>query len=232
MNTYIVATTKPWNIKTFKEKICRYPGKWFLISDPKKLTPSLIKKIKPLYIFFPHWSWIVPGEILNLAKCVCFHETDLPYGRGGSPIQNLISRGYHKTMISAIRMEKGVDTGPIYLKRHASLDGSAQEIFERNAKIVAEMIFEIINKKSIIPKFQKGRAVIFRRRTPEQGNLANLSGLSLNKIYDIIRMLDAETYPKAFLEIAGFRFEFTKAQKSRDRINATVEITKINKFLL
>ncbi len=228
MNTYIVATIKPWNIKIFKKRICHYPGRWFLISDPKKLTLRLIKKIKPSYIFFPHWSWIVSTEILNLAECICFHETDLPYGRGGSPIQNLISRGHRKTMISAIRMEKGIDTGPVYFKKPVSLSGTAQEIFERNAKIVAGMIFDIITK-SIVLKPQKGRAVIFKRRTPDQGNIAKISDPSLDRVYDLIRMLDAETYPKAFLEIAGFRLEFTKAQKNKNKIITRVEITKINK---
>lgn len=228
MDTYIVVTIKPWNIAMFKKRICRYPGTWSLISNPKKLTPKLIKKIKPSYIFFPHWSWIVPEEILNLAECVCFHETNLPYGRGGSPIQNLIARGHSKTVISAIRMEKGVDAGPVYLKRPVSLAGSAQEIFERNAKIVAGMIFDII-KRRIIPKPQKGKVVVFKRRTPDQGNIANLSDSSLNKVYDLIRMLDAKTYPKSFLEIASFRFEFTQAQKIKNKIIARVEITKINK---
>src|SRR3989344_2525543 len=102
MVNYLVATIKPWNINVFKQKIRHFPGKWFLITDPKKLTTGLIQRIKPRYIFFPHWSWLVPKEILELAECVCFHETDLPYGRGGSPIQNLIARGHKKTMVCAI----------------------------------------------------------------------------------------------------------------------------------
>lgn len=228
MDNYIVATIKPWNVAMFKKKICHYPGNWFLISDPKKLTPELIKEIKPSYIFFPHWSWIVPEEILSLAECVCFHETDLPYGRGGSPIQNLIIRGHRKTMISAIRMEKGIDTGPVYFKKPTSLVGSAQEIFTRNAEIVAGMIFNFIKDRPV-PKPQNGRAVIFKRRTPDQGNIAYFLGASLNKVYNLIRMLDAETYPKAFLEIAGFRFEFAQAKKIKNKIIASAEIIKIFK---
>jgi len=228
MNTYIVATTKPWNIKMFRKKICHYPGNWFIITNPQKLSIKFIKKIKPTYIFFPHWSWIVSDEILNLTKCICFHETDLPFGRGGSPIQNLIIRGYRKTMISAIEMQKGIDTGPVYLKKPVRLNGTAQEIFERNAEIVSRMIYLII-KKNIIPKPQRGKAIIFKRRTPDQGNIANISTVSLEKVYDFIRMLDAETYPKSFLEVAGFRFEFSKANKNKNKIIASVEITKINK---
>ena len=43
--------------------------------------------------------------------------TDLPYGRGGSPLQNLIVRGHKHTMISAIKCVKELDAGPIYLKK-------------------------------------------------------------------------------------------------------------------
>ena len=42
--------------------------------------------------------------------------TDLPYGRGGSPLQNLIARGFLETKISAILVEKQLDAGPVYLK--------------------------------------------------------------------------------------------------------------------
>jgi len=43
--------------------------------------------------------------------------TDLPFGRGGSPLQNLIERGIKKTKISAIKVDGGIDTGDIFFKR-------------------------------------------------------------------------------------------------------------------
>lgn len=222
-DNYLVATIKPWNVRLFRQVISRYPGSWSLVTDPQKLTPALVKRLQPRYIFFPHWSWIVSEEILNLAECVCFHETDLPYGRGGSPIQNLIARGHKQTVISAIRMEKGLDTGPIYLKRSASLHGSAQQIFERNAQAVAKMIGEI-TRRQITPQPQQGIPVVFKRRTPDQSNLASLPEPTLEKIYDLIRMLDAETYPKAFLEVNELRLEFSKAKRLKDRVKTYVEI--------
>ena len=56
--------------------------------------------------------------------------TDLPFGRGGSPLQNLITRGISKTKISALRCNEEIDAGPIYLKRPLSLHGSAEEIYQ------------------------------------------------------------------------------------------------------
>lgn len=223
--TYIVATVKPWNIEMFNKRISKYKGRWILISDQKKLTPSLIMRLKPRYIFFPHWSWLVPKEILETTECVCFHETPVPYGRGGSPIQNMIATGHIATKVSALRMEEGLDTGPVYLQRSLSLKGSAQEIFEHTASIVADMI-GIIVQKNPHPKPQKGKPFVFKRRTPAQSNMAALSHPSLERIYDLIRMLDADTYPPAFLETSGLRFEFKNARKGKEKITVRVSITK------
>jgi methionyl-tRNA formyltransferase len=95
------------------------------------------------YIFFPFWSHKVPKEITDKYECVCFHMTDVPYGRGGSPLQNLILRGHTETVISALRMTDEMDAGPVYMKRPLSLEGSAQEIYERAAGIISGMMREI-----------------------------------------------------------------------------------------
>lgn len=222
--TYIVATIKPWNVETFHQQISKYKGRWILISDPKRLTLKLVKRVKPRYIFFPHWSWLVPKEILEATECVCFHETPLPYGRGGSPIQNMIAAGHVTTKISALQMENGLDTGPLYFQRPLSLHGSAQEIFERTASIIADMIAVIV-KKNPQPKPQKGKVVIFSRRTPAQSDIAALSQPSLERVYDLIRMLDANTYPSAFLETLRLRFEFKNAREEKGCILADATIT-------
>ena len=74
------------------------PGCWELISARDDLSLDALRALQPAYVFFPHWSWRVPKKIVEEFSCVCFHETDLPYGRGGSPLQNLIVRGHKSTM--------------------------------------------------------------------------------------------------------------------------------------
>ena len=100
-----------------------------LLSDPKKLTEKYVKKVNPKYIFFPDWSWMIPTEIVNNYKCICFHESNLPKFRGGSPIQNQIIRGIRKTKSTAFLMNEGLDEGDILLQRNLSLDGSINNIF-------------------------------------------------------------------------------------------------------
>jgi methionyl-tRNA formyltransferase len=148
---------------------------------------------------------------------------DVPYGRGGSPLQNLIARGHKETMLTALRMVKELDAGPVYLKRPLSLRGRAQDIFERMADLCYEMIAEIVRTQPE-PTPQTGQPTLFARRTPEMSALPAQG--SVEALYDHIRMLDAETYPLASLEHGDFGIEFTRAELIEDTVRAQVVITK------
>lgn len=212
-DNYVVATIKDWHFNEF-ERVCpSFIGKWTLFSDNKQLTLEKLRQLKPKYIFFPHWSWIVPEEILNEFSCVCFHMTDVPYGRGGSPLQNLISRGHQETKLTALKMTSQLDAGAVYLKVPLSLQGSAQEIFERSAKLSFEMINSII-KLEPIPTEQTGKVTMFSRRTAEQSKIQGNETIA--ELYDLIRMMDADSYPKAFLQQGNFTFTFEKAKLSNE----------------
>jgi len=176
---------------------------------------------KPL-LFFPHWSWKIPKESYENYECIGFHITDLPYGRGGTPLQNLILRGKKQTMVSAFRIEKGMDVGAIYLKRKLSLKGNADEIYRRMADLILNEMIPYIVKHRPIPVKQKGKPVLFERRTPCMSEIKNVK--SLSKLYDFIRMLDAPNYPKAFLKKYKFKFDFSNAIIKEGVIYANVQI--------
>jgi len=212
-NVYIVATIRPWNIQVFQDTISHYPGTWHLITNDKQLTQERIK------------NHLVPASIMELAECVCFHETDVPFGRGGSPIQNLIARGCKETKITALQMTQELDAGPVYLKWPLALDGLAEEIFIRSAWIVAQMIKEIIINEPL-PQVQQGKAVKFQRRTPEQ-SMTPLKLKNLDEMFDHLRMLDAAEYPAAFIEHGGFRYEFSRPALRTGAIEADVRITPL-----
>jgi len=195
------------------------------IRQPDQLTADKLSVINPDYIFFPHWSLKIPREIHKTYSCIMFHMTDLPYGRGGSPLQNLIVRGHRETVISAFKCDEGIDTGPVYLKNKLSLSGTAEEIFNRAIPIIAEMIEEIV-VNDIVPLPQQGKPQVFMRRKPEDGELSRLD--SIHQIYDYIRMLDAEGYPRAFLETNDFIFEFENARLTESELLADVKITRKN----
>jgi len=216
---YIVATVKPWNLEAFHRHADTLPGDWVLIQSPDQLTKEALDALSPKMLFFPHWSWRVPNEILSSYECVCFHMADVPYGRGGSPLQNLILRGHEQTQLSALRMVEKLDAGPVYCKDPLSLDGSAQEIYEALSELVYRQIRRLISE-NIEPQDQVGDIFEFTRRQPAQSELP--CGVELTALYDHIRMLDAETYPKAFIELGDWRLEFSDAKLLDGEVGATV----------
>ncbi len=221
--SYLIADSRSWRPQ-MAENLERTTGvRFHLITSPEELTTEKLVGLEVQRVFLPHWSHRIPESIYSRFDCIVFHMTDVPFGRGGSPLQNLIARGIYETKISALKCTASIDAGPVYLKRSLDLCGSAEDIYIRASEIIEDMIAEIVDT-SPEPKEQQGEPTIFRRRTPEEGNIAELN--DLRQIYDYIRMLDAEGYPNAFLEIGAFRFEFRRASLIRDAICADVVIRR------
>ena len=220
---YLVATIKQWNLEVYEKHISKLEGSWSLITDKENLTLENIKKINPKYIFFPHWSWIVPKEITDSYDCVCIHMTDLPYGRGGSPLQNLIIKGHKVTKITALKMTQELDTGDIYHKVSLDLLGSAQEIFIEAANKAYELI-KFIVENNPTPQPQEGEVVNFNRRKPSQSEIPK--DITFDNIYDYVRMLDADTYPAAYIDFDGFRLLFKKAKLDNGKLTMEVAVKK------
>ena len=225
MENILIVSEKSWNkelVSYLQSTMPQYA--FYLISQKEDFTVERIGSISPVKIFIPHLSYIIPSAIFERYECIVFHMTDLPYGRGGSPLQNLIVRGLTATKLSALRVEVGLDTGPVYLKMDLSLSGTAEEIFVRVNKLVGKMIVEII-QNNLQPVPQEGDPVVFKRRKPEQSDMSGLE--KLEEIFDYIRMLDADGYPHAYIEKGEFRYEFTRASiKADGSIVADVKITK------
>jgi len=221
--TYVIAANRIWrpemiaNVKRRAQEIVAFIG------EKHMLTPEHLDSLGAHCIFFPHWSYLIPPKIYERYECIVFHMTDLPFGRGGSPLQNLIARGIYETKISALLCVRELDAGPIYSKRPLSLYGSAQEIYMRAGQIVEDMIVDIMLNHPE-PQEQSGEVVFFPRRQPQDGDIAGLE--TLGKVYDFIRMLDADGYPPAFIETDDLRFEFSRASLKSGYIQADVTIKK------
>lgn len=221
--TYVIASTRNWH-KDLCVNVGVATGEEFVhISDKETLTFENLTKLKPRYVFFPHWSYIIPREVYQNFECIIFHMTDVPYGRGGSPLQNLIARGIYETKVSALRCEAELDAGPVYTKQPLSLYGTAEEIYIRAGKIIERMIAEIVLNQPH-PRPQQGEVVCFSRRKPSDSDISNLT--QLEQVFDFIRMLDAEGYPNAFIESGDLRFEFQRPSFKQGKIIADVIITK------
>ena len=102
--------------------------------------------------------------------------TDLRYGRGGSPLQNLIVFGHNQMRLSALKFTAGLDAGPVYDRVPLGLDGSAEDILLRAAGLMAPMIVNIIEQPPVSVE-----------QTGEVGEFV-MQASSINTVFAIISM--------------------------------------------
>lgn len=222
MAQYLLVSNKPWGIEALKKA--------------KELMPEQEWQLEDSYvegrdaIFFLHYGKTAPDFILNSTPCFGFHLAPLPYGRGGSPLQNMIARGEPVTWLTMFRMKPGkVDSGPILMRECVSLRGrSAEEIYLEAQEVSLKLIKRYLNGSFIEHEQDEQDAkVTFKRRKPEESSLVCADYSSLEKLFDHIRMLDAETYPKAYLYWNGVKIEFSRAALRLGRIDCDVKITVV-----
>lgn len=219
---FVVAGSRPWNRRTFELELAGRPGTWVFVATPDELLAALSEG-PPRFVFFLHWSWIVPAEVVVEHECVVFHMSAVPYGRGGSPLQNLIARGHDRTVLSAIRMTEEIDAGPLYLQRDLTLEGTAESVYLRADRLATAMIAELLETEPT-PVAQTGEPVVFRRRQPAESRIPDDLN-DLDRLVDHIRMLDAEGYPNAYIDHGPLRFTFRRAARYDGRASADVSIT-------
>jgi len=221
-STFVIACHSPW----FWDQWSRHPepdGTWHYVREPAQLKLERLSEWWPRFVFLPHWSERIPDAIWQSFECVVFHAAPLPYGRGGSPIQNMVLSGHDETEVVALRVERELDAGPVYMRRRVSLSGGGDEVFMRVFAITAEMIRQLVETEPR-PSPQEGVIHTFKRREPQQSRVPEVA--NLDKVFDHIRVLDAEGYPRAFLDYGPLRIEFSRAARRRDRIelDATIRL--------
>jgi methionyl-tRNA formyltransferase len=91
------------------------------------------------------YGLILPKPILEAPKagCINVHASLLPRWRGAAPIQRAILAGDEVTGVTIMRMEEGLDTGPMLLKRETPVDHkNAGQLTEELADLGAAALVE------------------------------------------------------------------------------------------
>lgn len=96
------------------------------------------------------YGLILPQAALDIPKHSCFniHASLLPRWRGAAPIQRAILAGDGETGITIMRMEAGLDTGPMLLKESLPITGetNAASLHDALAAMGARLIVEAVDK--------------------------------------------------------------------------------------
>ncbi len=91
------------------------------------------------------YGLILPKAVLDAPRlgCVNIHASLLPRWRGAAPIQRAIMAGDAVTGITLMRMDEGLDTGPILMRRELTIgDNDAGALHDRLSELGAAMIAE------------------------------------------------------------------------------------------
>jgi methionyl-tRNA formyltransferase len=117
------------------------------------LTPATLRTPEAAEAFRAHeadvavvvaYGMILPEAILNTPElgCLNLHASLLPRWRGAAPIQRAVMAGDAASGVAVMRMEKGLDTGPVAMVERVRIgeDMTAGELHDRLAGVGADLM--------------------------------------------------------------------------------------------
>lgn len=118
------------------------------ILQPEKLNQAILDNLdRPDLAVVAAYGMLLPEWFLNFPKlgCINIHASLLPRWRGASPIQQAILANDLETGISIMQMDKGLDTGAIWLKKSIKITNqTAGELTNQLAELGADALLEIL----------------------------------------------------------------------------------------
>jgi methionyl-tRNA formyltransferase len=119
---------------------------------------------------------IIPAAVLDQVPLVNLHFSLLPRWRGAAPLERAILAGDRETGVCLMKIEEGLDTGPVYVRRPISLedDITLQRLRTRLVELGSEMLVDALARgvdHLPVPKPQVGEPTIADKITPEDLHL-------------------------------------------------------------
>jgi len=109
---------------------------------------QLLRELRPDMMVVVAYGLLLPESVLSIPRlgCVNIHASILPRWRGAAPIQRAIQAGDAESGVSIMRMDKGLDTGPIYLTKKIPLaeDETGGSLHDRLSLLGAEALMEAL----------------------------------------------------------------------------------------
>ena len=159
--------------------------------------------------FYLSCSQIVPISILgNFAHNLVVHESDLPQGKGWSPLTWQILEGCSRIPVTLFEAVERVDSGDIYLQEWLEFEGHEllDELRQAQAEATLRLCQQFVDSYPEVLKgarSQTGVESFYPRRRPRDSQLD--VHRSLAEQFNLLRVVDNERYP-AFFESDGRRY--------------------------
>ncbi|MEJ2515431.1 MAG: methionyl-tRNA formyltransferase [Gammaproteobacteria bacterium] len=140
---------------------------------------DFLSQLAPDALVVVDYGLILPPEVLSIpvAGCINGHASLLPRWRGAAPVSRAILAGDEETGVSVMKMEAGLDTGPVYLVRRTAIGPreTAGELRLRLATLCAEALVEalpaVLDGTAVSEPQDDSRATYAAKLTPEEGRI-------------------------------------------------------------
>ncbi|MBK5253772.1 MAG: methionyl-tRNA formyltransferase [Peptostreptococcaceae bacterium] len=176
-----------------------------------------LKEMEPDLIVVVAFGQILPKEILELPKydCINVHGSILPRLRGASPIHHAILDGEEKTGISIMKMEEGLDSGPIYSVKETYInDKDITFLYDELANMGGKLLIETIDKiekDEIVPVIQDDSVSTYAPTIKKTDGMVDFNDSAVN----INRKIKAfSVWPGAFSKVEDKTYKFFEAKVS------------------
>jgi len=128
----------------------------------------IITNVKPDLVLTIAYGQLIRKEALSipLYGWINIHFSELPKWRGAAPVQHAIMQGETQTGVSIFKLDEGMDSGPIYIKKKIQINPNETtgNLLKRLSILGAEMCLEVLEM------IKDGK-----QPTPQQASLATLA---------------------------------------------------------
>lgn len=199
MKIYIITSKNNWIHNHLDKIVSELKTKRIIIK--KIYDYKNIKKSDLLLILGYHK--IIPSKFLNIVNCsLVVHESNLPHGKGWSPLTWDILNNKNKIFFTLINADKNVDSGNIFFQSVVKLKGNElyDEIRDIQLKQTIKLCKKFIDKyPKIINKSKKqiGKATYYRKRNSKDSYISVKNRIS--DIFNLLRVSDYKQYPVHFI---------------------------------
>ncbi len=182
------------------------------IYQPEKIKSNQelrerLTAIAPDAIIVVAYGRIIPKWMLDLPRFgnINLHGSLLPKYRGAAPIQWAIARGETVTGVTTMRLDEGLDTGDMLLRREVPVGRAetAEDLYPKLSQIGAEVMIQTLQgleSGSIVPEKQDHSAASLAPILTREDGMINFA-LSAKEIHD--RWRGFQPWPGAWTMIEG-----------------------------
>lgn len=162
------------------------------------------------------YGLILPQAVLEAPKngCLNIHASLLPRWRGAAPIHRAILAGDRETGICIMRMEAGLDTGPVLLREATTIgaEETTADLHDRLSEMGARLILEALARlPDLTPEPQPEMGVTYAAKIDKAE--ARIDWTQPAEVVDR-QIRGLSPFPGAWCEIAGERVKLLRCRRA------------------